>query len=359
VTRRLMEGLAVRGYSCLFLLHDPVSGRFVYKDRVVPDIGAFLTEFSVDTLVNQNGYSSAMSMALGQAAWKGRYIVCHHNEPRFLQKLYDAGRLVRELGAPGSSLPTRLGWLVRLLAYPFWRQWSAGKISKTQSVNYDCCSKYVLLSPAFKGDFSKVLGRAAIDKATAIPNPLTFDLAPGEATRFKKNREALIVARLNDPEKRISEALKIWALVEKSDCTDWILKIVGEGPDAVGLGMMAKELGLERVKFLARQDPLPHFRTASLFIMTSRVEGWGLTLTEAMQTGTVPIAFDAYASLRDIVHHGVDGIIVQDRNTSAFASEVVRLMKDPERLRGLALAGIGASERYRIENVLDQWEAIL
>jgi glycosyltransferase involved in cell wall biosynthesis len=93
--------------------------------------------------------------------------------------------------------------------------------------------------------------------------------------------------------------------------------------------------------------------------MTSRVEGWGLALTEAMQAGAVPIAFDSYASLRDIVEDGKTGIIVPNGNIEAFATSVINLMRDPMRRQCLAANAVAAVQRFRLDAVLDQWEAIL
>ena len=93
--------------------------------------------------------------------------------------------------------------------------------------------------------------------------------------------------------------------------------------------------------------------------MTSRVEGWGLTLTEAMQTGTVPVAFDAYASLRDIVADGETGVIVANGDVGALADAILGLIRSPDRRAALSARGIESAQRYRLDHVLDQWEAIL
>ena len=59
--------------------------------------------------------------------------------------------------------------------------------------------------------------------------------------------------------------------------------------------------GLQRVFFLKGQKTEPYYNEASIFMMTSSFEGWGLTLTEAQQYGCVPLAFHSFASLTDII----------------------------------------------------------
>lgn len=359
VTRRLMNGLTKRGYQCLFLLHDIENNRFVHDEQYVGDLNVFLSRRNVDTLVNQNGYSSQLTDTLDGTKWHGRYIVCHHNEPLYLRKVYDLRRVFDELLAPKASARTRLGWLARLLSYPIWQKFSTQKIAKTQDRNYRRADYYVLLSPAFQPQLSRLIGRSVVPKVVAIPNPLSFEIDPGVVDNFVKKNEALIVSRLNDGEKRISMALKVWREIEANDRDGWILKIIGDGPDALALQVIAREMGLQRVVFLGHQNPLPHYQTASIFLMTSQVEGWGLTLTEAMQVGTVPIAFDAYASLRDIVDDGESGLIVPNGNIGVFAASVIKLMRDTERRNLLAANAVASVQRYRLESVLDQWEAIL
>lgn len=359
VTRRLMEGLSKRGYDCLFLHHDTAQDRFLLEGVDVGPLDAFLTARKVDTLINQNGYSSQISDLLAQSRWTGRYLVCHHNEPMYLSKLYDAGGALSQILRRDAPLRVRLTWMLRLLAYPLWRWVSIRKIARTQMRNYRRADRYLLLSPQFQPELSRLLRRADLPKAGAIANPLSFDVAPETAARFQKRPEVLIVSRLHDKEKRISLALAIWQRIERQGHPDWVLKIIGDGPDAGRLQQLSRKLGLTRVQFLGRQDPLPHYETAAVFMMTSRVEGWGLTLTEAMQTGTVPIAFDAYASLRDIVENGKTGVIVRNGDVTAFAAETRRLMTEAEHRHRLAAAAIGAAQRYRIEAILDQWEAVL
>lgn len=357
VTSRLMQGLAGRGYDCLFLLHDVAAERFVHDGQPIEDLDAFLSWRGIDTIVNQNGYSSRMTTALGRLGWHGRYLVAHHNEPLYLQKIYNFRRASSE-ALSGASLRSRLAWSFRVLGYPVWRTWSNRAIGQVQAANYRACDRYVVLSHAFLPELARLIGLPTLPKAIAIPNPLSFEIG-AEATGFKKEKEALIVARLNDGEKRISAALKAWQLIEAQDPDGWTLKIVGEGPDAARLRSFADRLGLKRVEFLGRQVPLPHYQSASLFFMTSAIEGWGLTLTEAMQTGCVPIAFDAYASLRDIVDHEKTGLIVPNGDIARFAVAALRLMLDQQFRKGLASDAIAACERYRLDAVLDRWEEIL
>ena len=71
-------------------------------------------------------------------------------------------------------------------------------------------------------------------------------------------------------------------------------------------------------------------------MMTSAVEGWGLTLTESMQTGVVPIAFDSYPAARDIILPGKTGELIQPFNEQEYANKLISLAANPDDLGILA-----------------------
>ena len=74
--------------------------------------------------------------------------------------------------------------------------------------------------------------------------------------------------------------------------------------------MIRAQHGLKRVRFEGRQNPKRYYEEASIFMLTSSFEGWGLTLTEAQQFGCVPLAFYSYASLPDIITDGKNGFMI-------------------------------------------------
>ena len=102
--------------------------------------------------------------------------------------------------------------------------------------------------------------------------------------------------------------LEAWAHIAHDE-KDWRLTIVGDGHLREELETMARNLNLPRVEFAGYQsDPSPYFARAKILAFPSRREGWGLVLVEAMANGCVPVAFDSYGSVHDIIEDGVTTI---------------------------------------------------
>ena len=113
------------------------------------------------------------------------------------------------------------------------------------------------------------------------------------------------------------------------------------------------------MSFEGIQDPLPYYQKASIFLMVSAFEGWGLTLTEAQQCGCVPIAFDSYSAVHDIIDNDKNGIIVPEGDMDAYAHRLQELMNNPEALQRLSDNARKDCLRYSRENIAKQWKTLL
>lgn len=94
-------------------------------------------------------------------------------------------------------------------------------------------------------------------------------------------------------------------------------------------------------------------------MMTSRSESWGLTLTEAQQMGVVPIAFDTYASLREIITNGQDGVVVKEGNVDVYINRMLDLMRNDAERQRMARQAIVSSQRFSQEKVAEKWWNLL
>lgn len=92
--------------------------------------------------------------------------------------------------------------------------------------------------------------------------------------------------------------------------------------------------------------------------MTSDFEGWGMVLTEAMTFGTIPVAFNSFAAITDIIEDGQTGVLVPPFSCKQFARKLGVLMKDEELRREMSKHCMEHVKRFDIQNVVDEWEKV-
>ncbi len=227
------------------------------------------------------------------------------------------------------------------------------------SIPFDNCDNIVVLSSMYVPMYYKVAGRKDDNKIVAIGNPLVFDDFFPTSLLHTKQKEVLMVTRFQEHAKRITLALKIWDIIEKKNlCSDWILRIVGNGPDEAFVKEYAVKLNLKRVVFEGWQNPMDYYKRSSIFIMTSEFEGFPMTLNEAKQQGVTPIVFDSFESVYDIIENEYDGLIISNNDIESFVNGLVDVMTDSDKRLLLQTHSINTAERYSLENTCKKWEKL-
>jgi glycosyltransferase involved in cell wall biosynthesis len=142
---------------------------------------------------------------------------------------------------------------------------------------------------------------------------------------------------------------------------DWRLAIIGEGPERAHLESLVARRGLEgRVLLPGRVDNVAAwYARASITALTSTHEGFPNALLEALAHGVPVVSVDCPDGPRDIVRHGVDGLLVPQGDSAAFATELARLMDDKALSARMAAAASEASVRFAEPVVMQRWEDAL
>lgn len=220
--------------------------------------------------------------------------------------------------------------------------------------------RFVFLSKSFQKQFEEITHYNNTGKLDAISNPLVFNKFITSEKFAQKENTVLIVGRMCEPHKKITRALRAWQQVEKNPISaDWKLQIVGEGPDLPMYKQLANELKLERVSFEGYQQPLPYYERAKIFLMTSAIEGFGMTLVESQQQGVVPIVMDTFLSLHDIITSDFNGIITPNEDETIFAEAILSLMKNPQKLESLAQHALVSCKKFSVENIVNEWDKLI
>jgi GalNAc-alpha-(1->4)-GalNAc-alpha-(1->3)-diNAcBac-PP-undecaprenol alpha-1,4-N-acetyl-D-galactosaminyltransferase len=141
----------------------------------------------------------------------------------------------------------------------------------------------------------------------------------------------------------------------------WRLRILGEGDDRPKLEALARELGLaERVELPGFSADLGgEFGRAAFFVLSSRFEGFGLVMTEAMAAGLPVVAFDCRTGPGEIVRHGIDGVLVPPEDVGGLAAAMARLMDDTAERSSMAERAPEVAERFGAERIFARWDAVL
>jgi len=193
-----------------------------------------------------------------------------------------------------------------------------------------------------------------------MPNPLAF-----HAVTSLPSKEHTIIAagRLEDwHTKGFDILIKAWAKICKTHPT-WTLKIAGAGTKQQKefILNLAQEANIkDRVELLGFQEDLKSlFKKAAIFVLSSRYEGFGLVLIEAMSQGCSCIAADYKGRQKEIITNNENGIIIEPDNIEELSNALTKLLINDKFRREIAEKAIERSHFYDIRNITNKWEELL
>jgi glycosyltransferase involved in cell wall biosynthesis len=193
---------------------------------------------------------------------------------------------------------------------------------------------------------------ALLPRVELIPDPVR-ELDGGVSSQEAK--VVVAAGRLN-AQKGFDLLIEAWQPVAREH-PDWTLRIYGSGPQRADLERRAAGLP---VQFAGRTKQLgAAMAEASLFALSSRFEGFGLVLVEAMGKGLPVVSFDCPRGPSDIVGDGEDGLLVRAGDVQAFSAALLELIEDPARRRAMASAARAKASRYEAAEVAPRWATLL
>ncbi|MBB5059741.1 glycosyltransferase involved in cell wall biosynthesis [Granulicella aggregans] len=130
------------------------------------------------------------------------------------------------------------------------------------------------------------------------------------------------------------------------------LVIVGDGEERATLEARAAQSGVDSIRFCGfrNQSELPRFfDLATVFVLPSRHEPWGLIVNEAMNAGRPVILSNDVGCQPDLVTDGVEGFVFPVGNVNSLASALVRLLEDPGCASRMGLRALKKIQEYDFE----------
>lgn len=246
-----------------------------------------------------------------------------------------------------ASFKIKLQWL-----FPTVYLYLLRKIVKRQMLrSYRLFDRTILLSPSYIKEYNQIIGFDSGTKIVAIPNPLP--VFKESIQLDQKEKEILFVGRIS-VEKALYRLLYIWHRIEKK-VPDWKLTIVGDGLEKSNCMQLAEALDLKNIHFEGFQNAKPYLYRASIISLVSNAEGLPMVFMEAMTMGTIPIGFNSFSAIYDMIEDGKNGIIIPAFNLDLFASRLIELMQNDLLRFELAQNAQIAVRKFDILHVGESW----
>lgn len=192
----------------------------------------------------------------------------------------------------------------------------------------------------------------ALPNLQVIANPLV--IRPQRLSSCEA-KQVIAVGRYV-PQKGFDLLIEAWSRVYARH-SDWVLKIYGEG-NTDYLQEQIKQLGLaDSCKLRPSTTCIEEkYSNSSIFVLSSRYEGFGMVMVEAMACGLPAVAFDCPSGPSEIVREGEDGFLVENGNVAQMAERICTLIEQDELRKIMGERARVNSARFDIKNIAGQWE---
>lgn len=357
ITDIIAKILLKRGYTIFYLNWKREQDNYEYPVPVIdlpssnledPNnlevYNRFLKENRIDVIINQHGLYEGTYFLSQVKVQNVKIISVLHSDPfGYYNHLFADLMTLRD-----SSIKEKVKRVARFFLYR-----KVKKIIHRSLVNHYTFiqehPQYVcLLSESYKERLEEYCDLPD-NYFISIPNPNTY-----ENIEIIPHKEPILlfVGRLDNRSKKLFTLIDIWYCLCKL-YPQWKLIIVGDGPDKDVLINKAKDIS--NIEFKGYQDPREYYEKASIFCMTSIFEGFPMCLTEAMQFGCVPIAFDSFSAVYDIIKPGETGELVKSFDKKEYVGKLIHLIDDETYRKKLSKNAFQYVKRYDIANILPKW----
>ena len=188
-----------------------------------------------------------------------------------------------------------------------------------------------------------------------IPNPLSF--YPEERSSLR-NKKVLAVGKQSH-QKGYDRLLRSWKIVQEK-FPDWSLEMYGKKDASLRFEQLAENLGISNsVRFYEpEKDIVKKYLESSIYVLSSRFEGFGMVLIEAMACGVPCVSFDCPHGPSDIIEDDVDGFLVKNDDEFAFAEQLLILIENQSIRMEMGTKARENVKRFLPENILKQWDEL-
>lgn len=374
VTGTLADIMSRHGHNCHLCYYFGNSGEPIgtFGERLLlkqhdeeNDLARLIEEKKIDVIIlqvplnNSNWYLLPMLRKLADNA-PGRCLLihCFHTLPFAECRGYDLPYfrymlLQKDLF---SHKVKNLVWAAFCMLFP---RTATAKTSPRYKRICDYCDYMILLSKRYIPFFTNHVD-CRKEQVKGILNPLTFSSALTSREIGSKTKTVVIVGRLDESTKRLSKAIRIWSAIEnRYKIKDWSLVFVGDGEDMDYYKRLAVRYKTENITFAGRQDTVEYYRKASILMCTSAIEGLPMVIIEAKQMGCIPVSFNSFDSVYDLIEDSYNGYIVRYNDLDGYAARLSYLMTHDDVRTQMIEHCLQSNDAYLPDNIYRDWQEII
>lgn len=208
--------------------------------------------------------------------------------------------------------------------------------------------KFVVLTHEDKGYWGN------LPNIEVIPNAA---MQVSESCSDVTNKRVIAVGRL-DYQKGFDRLIEAWEWIQGTGkLTDWRLDIFGQGEWKEMLQRMIEEKGVQHSVQIHRPTKQigEEYVKSSLLVMSSHYEGLPMVMIESMACGLPVVSFDYKCGPKDIIQHGINGLLVPEGDIKALANAMMEVMTDEAYRRMLSRNARKVVDTYSEEAVMARW----
>ena len=204
-------------------------------------------------------------------------------------------------------------------------------------------------------EYEKLLGDGAREvRLVRIPNTVRELAGP----KADLSAQVILAAGRLTPQKGFDMLIRAFARITSAHA-DWRLRICGKGDSRDKLQRLIDEQGVsDKVTLAGPRDMAEEMAQASVFVLSSRFEGFPLVLLEAMSKGMAVVSFDCPTGPGEVVDDHRNGILVPAKDVEGLANAMIEMIEDEDLRRRCAAAAIETAHSYTMEAIGPQWDAL-
>ncbi len=189
-----------------------------------------------------------------------------------------------------------------------------------------------------------------------IPNILTY--YPSQGCIYAEKKRVICAGRLTQ-QKGFDLLIQSWKTVYKQH-PDWKLDIYGEGDIEEEKNILLRQIeecGLKNTIHIYNptEQIYSEYMKSDFYVLSSRWEGFGLVLIEAMSCGVPCISFDCPYGPSDIIKNNEDGLLVENGNIQQMAEKICYLIENPSIREQMGKKARENVRRYLPDRIMGQW----